>query len=132
MATGRLPDPNSSPLTAKGDLYTYSTVPAKLAVGNNGETLVADSSASTGLRWQGNQAAGRNTCINGGMDIWQRGTSFVPTNGATTLGPDRWVMYRNGGTGSTVSRQTSGLTNFLYSCRVQRDSDNTSTNAIYI
>ena len=119
---------------AKADLLTATAAdtPARLAVGNDGETIVADSSASTGLRWQANQAAGRNTCINGGFDIWQRGTSFVPTNGATTLGPDRWVMYRNGGTGSTVSRQTSGLTNFLYSCRVQRDSGNSSTNAIYI
>lgn len=119
---------------AKGDLVaaTAADTVDRLAVGSNGETLVADSSATTGLRWQANQAAGRNTCINGGMDIWQRGTSFVPTNGATTLGPDRWVMYRNGGTGSTVSRQTSGLTNFLYSCRVQRDSGNTSTNAIFI
>ena len=64
MATGRLPDPNSSPLTAKGDLYTYSTVPAKLAVGSNGETLVADSSASQGLRWQGSYAGGKNFLIN--------------------------------------------------------------------
>ena len=138
MTIGRIPSVEGgiqpTIFDAKADLLTATAAdtPARLAVGNDGETLVADSSATTGLRWQANQAAGRNTCINGGFDIWQRGTSFVPTNGATTLGPDRWVMYRNGGTGSTVSRQTSGLTNFLYSCRVQRDSGNSSTNAIYI
>ena len=37
---------------AKGDLIAASAVdtPARLAVGSNGETLVADSSTSTGLR----------------------------------------------------------------------------------
>jgi hypothetical protein len=38
---------------AKGDLIAASAsdVPARLAVGANGETLVADSSAATGLKW---------------------------------------------------------------------------------
>ena len=38
---------------AKGDLIAASAndTPARLAVGNNGETLVADSSTSTGLKW---------------------------------------------------------------------------------
>jgi hypothetical protein len=38
---------------AKGDLIAASAndTPARLAVGNDGETLVADSSTSTGLKW---------------------------------------------------------------------------------
>jgi len=38
---------------AKGDLIaaTANDTPARLAVGNNGETLVADSSTATGLKW---------------------------------------------------------------------------------
>ena len=40
-----------SPLTTKGDLYTFSTSDARLAVGTNGTTLVADSSEATGLKW---------------------------------------------------------------------------------
>jgi len=38
---------------AKGDLIsaTADNTPARLAVGNNGETLVADSTAATGLKW---------------------------------------------------------------------------------
>lgn len=77
-------------------------------------------------------AAGKNAVINGGFDIWQRGTSFTTANNGSTFGPDRWNIYRDPGTGGTVSRQTSGLTNFLYSCRVQRDSGTTGTAAIYI
>lgn len=55
---------------AKGDLISASAadVPARLAVGGNGTILVADSSQSTGLKWQG---------------TW---TSFTPTYTNLTLG----------------------------------------------
>ena len=45
----------NSIVDAKGDLIaaTANDTPARLAVGNNGETLVADSSTSTGLAWEG-------------------------------------------------------------------------------
>jgi hypothetical protein len=40
-------------LDAKGDLITATAAdtPARLAVGTNGQTLVADSTAATGLKW---------------------------------------------------------------------------------
>jgi hypothetical protein len=99
---------------AKGDLIAASAndTPARLAVGANGETLVADSSTSTGLRYQGSTAAGRNTLINGGMDIWQRGTSGF-TGGYAA---DRWFMTGSGGT-LAASRSTDVPTNpyFNYS-----------------
>lgn len=40
-----------SPLTTKGDLYTFSTSDARLAVGADGTTLVADSAEATGLKF---------------------------------------------------------------------------------
>jgi hypothetical protein len=58
------------------------------------------------------------------MDNWQRGTSFAGTS-SNTYCADRWIAYRNFA-GSTFSRQTSGLTGFLYSTRIARDSGNTS------
>lgn len=41
----------SSPLTTKGDLYTYDTGNARLPVGTNGQVLSANSAQATGLEW---------------------------------------------------------------------------------
>jgi hypothetical protein len=102
-------------------------------VGNDGETLVADSSTSTGLRYTaGNPIS--NPVLNSAFQIAQRGTSFTVPNSALTYNLDRWAAYR-GATGSTVSRQntndTTNLPNIQYCVRVQRDSGNTSVVAIY-
>lgn len=41
----------TSPLTTKGDLFTFSTANARLGVGANDTVLVADSTTATGLKW---------------------------------------------------------------------------------
>ena len=40
-----------SPLTTKGDLYTFDSADARLAIGSDGEVLIADSAEATGMRW---------------------------------------------------------------------------------
>lgn len=39
------------PVTTKGDVFTFSTVPARLGVGANNTVLTADSTTATGLKW---------------------------------------------------------------------------------
>jgi len=92
-------------IDAKGDLIagTAADTAARLAVGNNGETLVADSSTSTGLRWQGDYAAGKNKIINGDFGINQR--AFTSTTTSAAYGFDRWQQSSGGGT-TTYSAQT--------------------------
>lgn len=120
-------------IDAKGDLIagTGADTFSRLAVGNNGETLVPDSSTSTGLRWQGSIEAGKNAIINGGFDVWQRGTSIANTSVGYTA--DRYFLQSYNA--MTISRQATGdttnLPNITYAARVQRDSGTSATNFVY-
>jgi hypothetical protein len=91
-------------LTTKGDIYaaTAAATPARLGVGNNGDTLVADSSTSTGLRYTALFGANKNKIINGDFSVNQR--EFTSTTTTATYGFDRWFLIASDGT-STYSRQ---------------------------
>ena len=122
---------------AKGDLIAASAsdVPARLAVGSNGETLVADSSTSTGLRYSPAPAIG-NPILNSAFQVWQRNTSATIT-GATNqyTGADRWSYLGSAGSSATISRQATGdttnLPNIQYCTRYLRTASNTDTNTLY-
>ena len=124
----------NSIVDAKGDLIAASAndTPARLAVGANGETLVADSSTSTGLRYTaGNPIP--NPILNSCFDVAQRGTSIALNNQAQyTL--DRWFTFSV--PASTTSRQatndTTNLPFIQYCARVQRTAGNTSTGSLLI
>jgi hypothetical protein len=64
-----------SPLTTKGDVYTFSTSDARLGVGANGTVLTADSAEATGLKFATVSAGANWTLLNSG------GTSL---SGSTT------------------------------------------------
>ena len=121
---------------AKGDLIsaTGSDVPARLAVGNNGETLVADSSTSTGLRYTAGTVQA-NPVLNSAFQNWQRGTSISVAASGTPYTADRWQVFTNASQACTVSRQLVGdstnLPSIQYSARVQRNSGQTGTGGIY-
>jgi len=140
MTVGRIPNIEGgiqpTIVTTKGDLIaaTAASNPARLAVGNNGETLVADSSTSTGLRYQPSQDAGKNAIINGGFDVWQRGTSISISASSNKYTADRWLCDAGASQALTVSRQATGDTTNLpfiqYCLRVQRNSGQTGTGNI--
>jgi hypothetical protein len=124
---------------AKGDLLTATAdnTPARLAVGSNGDTLVADSSTSTGLRYTAGTVQG-NPVINSAFQIWQRGTSvaIAASTGITSgFTADRWTLPTGANQACTVSRQlTSDTTNLpfiQYCARVQRNSGQTGTGTLF-
>ena len=93
-------------ITAKGDLLvgTGASTPTNLTVGADGSTLVANSSASTGVSWAGPTfTAGKNKIINGDFYVNQRG--FTSTTSSLTYTFDRWQTATSGGT-ATYSAKT--------------------------
>jgi hypothetical protein len=73
----------SSPLTTKGDLYTFSTINDRLPVGANGLVLTADSSQPTGLKW-GASGGGSGGSVVGFTFVDANGVSGVVTNPTVT------------------------------------------------
>jgi hypothetical protein len=126
----------NSIVDAKGDLIAASAndTPARLAVGANGETLVADSSTSTGLRYTAGTVQA-NPVLNSAFQNWQRGTSISVAASGTPYTADRWQVFTNASQACTVSRQLVGdstnLPSIQYSARVQRNSGQTGTGGIY-
>lgn len=113
----------SSPLTTKGDIYTYSTANARLGVGADGTVLTADSTQTTGLRWAAVTGTGTVTSItvtgaNGigvtGSPITTSGTialslgAITPTtvNGITLSGSSTPTLAVTGT--STISGTNTG------------------------
>ena len=84
--------------------------------------------------------AGKNFVLNGGFDLWTRGTSFTiaassPASFSTYLA-DRWQTQTGANQAITVSRQatsdTTNLPNIQYALRYQRNSGQTGTGSLYI
>jgi hypothetical protein len=123
---------NTTTVTTKGDLVVAagSNNITRLAAGANGQSLVADSTTATGLRYQDSVAAGKNAVINGGFDIWQRGTTFTNPS-SNTYGPDRWTIGDN--SGCVYTRQsTDAPTGIQYFLRAFRTAGTTNTSNINV
>ena len=75
--------------------------------------------------------AGKNAVINGGFDIWQRGTSISVAGNSVAYTADRWTYAAGVNVATTISRQltndTTNLPNIQYCARVQRNAGQTGT-----
>jgi hypothetical protein len=94
---------DQTPLTTKGDLFTFSTVDARLGVGTNGQTLVADSTASTGLKWA-TASSGLSAATQAEMES-ASSTSVAVTPGRQQYHPSAakaWVQF-NGTSTYTIN-----------------------------
>lgn len=96
---------SASPLTTKGDIYTFSTVDARLPVGTDGQIIVADSTTATGLKWIPNTATSITNTIASGTDTY---TATVSGISSYTDGESILVRFTNGNT-TTSTLNINGL-----------------------
>ena len=108
------------------------------AAATSGSVLVSNV-AGTSFAYQPLQAAGKNAIINGGMDIWQRGTSIaLAASTAYTSGfnADRFQTSTGANQATTISRQVTGdttnLPNIQYALRYQRNSGQTGISTYFL
>ena len=106
--TGALPAIDGSALTGIESLPDAIDVNASAPA----DSLAIDASGNVTLS-QGfvpsTQLSNRNAIINGGMDVWQRGTSFS----SNVYTADRWIAYA--GSGHSITRSTDVPSGSKYS-----------------
>lgn len=78
-----------SPLTTKGDLFTFAGSDARLAVGSGGQILISDPSTPTGLRWANGSGTVDATAWHESLD------SFGSEKKIGTSDNFDFVLYRN-------------------------------------
>lgn len=100
-----------SPLTTKGDIYTYSTTQDRLGVGTNWQILVADSTQATWLRWATvgawtGDVVGPASSVDGEIPLFSWVTGKLLKRGTSAA-----TLTLNGATGTVLTNPIIQLTN---------------------
>jgi hypothetical protein len=91
----------ASPLTTKGDLYTYSTSDARLAVGTNTYVLTADSAEATGLKWAAAAGGSANWSLLNSGGTTLTGSATVTVSGIS--GADKILVVIDSASSASAS-----------------------------
>lgn len=103
---------DQTPLTTKGDLFTFTTVDARLGIGANNTVLTADSAEATGMKWAAPVSGGMTSIASGSLSS----TTLTISSIASTY-TNLQLVIRNFKTtvdGSSLSIRFNGDTNTRY------------------
>ena len=124
LSAGTLTASGTSPLTTKGDLYTYDTTNARLPIGLDTQILLADSSTTTGLKWGTNTAATPLGYYGAFSDVTDQFATVINTGYPMLLGV---TDLTNGVTVVSSSRITianTGIYNIQWSAQFRNPTAN--------
>lgn len=115
LSAGTLTASGASPLTTKGDLYTYSTIDTRLPVGLDTQILLADSTATTGLKWGTNTAATPLGYYGAFQDLTNQTAAVINTGYPMLLGVTDLTNGVTVVSGSRVTIANTGIYNIQWS-----------------
>jgi hypothetical protein len=109
---------DQTPLTTKGDLFTFSTVDARLGVGANDTVLIADSAQATGLKW--------GTAPSGGVDLLSTTTLSSSSTTINIVTTYKTLVIVGDSIYGSAENTSGGI-----SCRFNGDSGSNYNNTLF-
>ena len=110
---------SNPPLTTKGDLYGFSTVPARVPVGTNGQVLTADSTATNGVAWA-TAASGSMTLLS--TTSWTTASQTISSISGSYKNLEVWVTDFYSTVTDDVNLRLNGTTSSVYQTTGMRGS----------
>lgn len=95
--------------------------------------IATDAEITSATAYIPGNVAGKNAIINGGFDIWQRGTTGTFAGAVTYPSVDRWFGVCTGtAPTATISQTTADTTGLRYAMRFGRNSGQTNTGQVWV